>query len=747
MEIVGYSDPIDVRPGEAIRFMVSSTREKYRADVVRLIHGDENELGPGFIEQPVHSAADGDYDGRVQPIHTGSAVEVDDHPLLRPDSVTVATHVLPTTPGIGRQGILTKWSEADQAGYGLFLGETGRAEFVVRTRDGVVRVRTASPLVSHRWYLLTAGYDASTGRIAIVKVGRERGGVEAGTNDVAEDIREAAAIVHSPGPFLMAGRWSGAGSGLASIGEHFNGKISAPRVLATGPGTALELISTEGEATEGRDGPSVASWDLAVGIDSSMVSDASSNELHGRAVNMPTRGVTGHTWSGRSDHFVHAPGDYDAIHFHDDDLEDAQWESDVEWTVPVEQPSGIYALRLRATVDGTTVEDHVPFFIQPPPGGSAEVAFLAPTNTYYAYANERVEDSLGLDAHEDYQDETGRYRYIVENRLLSLYDHHSDGSGVCYSSRLRPNLTMRPRSRMRINNIPHLLGSDLHITEWLGHLGHEFDVITEEALHREGRSLLGPYRVVITGTHPEYWSEQMLDALADYLAAGGRCMYLGGNGFYWVTAFDPERPHVMEIRRPPGTTRAWEAWPGEYHLSSTGELGGLWRHRGRAPQVLTGVGFAAQGFDKSAPYYVNPDLEDNVAFVFEGVDVADGILGDQRSLVLGEGAAGFELDRINHELGTPSGTYLLASTRHTDFSDSYQAAVEDTMMSDSMQGGSVNENVRSDLALVTYPNGGAMFSVGSIAWSGALSVEDYQSDVSRVTRNVLEAFLDDEIAW
>ena len=102
MEIVGYSDPIDVRPGEAIRFMVSSTREKYRADVVRLIHGDENELGPGFIEQPVHSAADGDYDGRVQPIHTGSAVEVDDHPLLRPDSVTVATHVLPTTPGIGR---------------------------------------------------------------------------------------------------------------------------------------------------------------------------------------------------------------------------------------------------------------------------------------------------------------------------------------------------------------------------------------------------------------------------------------------------------------------------------------------------------------------------------------------------------------------------------------------------------------------------------------------------------------------
>ena len=26
-------------------------------------------------------------------------------------------------------------------------------------------------------------------------------------------------------------------------------------------------------------------------------------------------------------------------------------------------------------------------------------------------------------------------------------------------------------------------------------------------------------------------------------------MYLGGNGFYWVTAVDPEGPHMIEIRR------------------------------------------------------------------------------------------------------------------------------------------------------------------------------------------------------
>ena len=37
----------------------------------------------------------------------------------------------------------------------------------------------------------------------------------------------------------------------------------------------------------------------------------------------------------------------------------------------------------------------------------------------------------------------------------------------------------------------------------------------------------------------------MLDALAGLAAAtGGRLMYLGGNGFYWVTSLTPRSPHV-----------------------------------------------------------------------------------------------------------------------------------------------------------------------------------------------------------
>ena len=48
-------------------------------------------------------------------------------------------------------------------------------------------------------------------------------------------------------------------------------------------------------------------------------------------------------------------------------------------------------------------------------------------------------------------------------------------------------------------------------------------------------------------------------------------MYLGGNGFYWRIAFDPELPHVIEVRRAEGGIRTWAAEPGEYYHSFTGE--------------------------------------------------------------------------------------------------------------------------------------------------------------------------------
>jgi hypothetical protein len=52
-------------------------------------------------------------------------------------------------------------------------------------------------------------------------------------------------------------------------------------------------------------------------------------------------------------------------------------------------------------------------------------------------------------------------------------------------------------------------------------------------------------------------------------------MYMGGNGFFWVISYHPEKPWVMEVRKGESGSRAWQAAPGETLHSTTGEKGGL----------------------------------------------------------------------------------------------------------------------------------------------------------------------------
>ena len=44
------------------------------------------------------------------------------------------------------------------------------------------------------------------------------------------------------------------------------------------------------------------------------------------------------------------------------------------------------------------------------------------------------------------------------------------------------------------------------------------------------------------------------------------------------------------------------------------------------------------------------------------------------------------------------------------------------------------------MALTSRADGGAVFAVGSVTWTGSLSHADYQNDVARITRNVLDRF-------
>jgi N,N-dimethylformamidase len=279
-------------------------------------------------------------------------------------------------------------------------------------------------------------------------------------------------------------------------------------------------------------------------------------------------------------------------------------------------------------------------------------------------------------------------------------------------------------------------GADFHIVDWLDGIGQDCDIITDEDIHHEGLDLLKPYRCIIAGSHPEYHSAAMLDAFDSYLAEGGRLMYLGGNGFYWRTAFHPGLPGVIEVRRSEGT-RTWQAHPAELHLSFTGEPGGLWRSSGRAPQRLVGVGFASEGFDANS-YFLRTleSFDPRARFIFDGVG-KDERIGDFGSL---GGAAGFELDIADPALGTPPHALTLA--RSVEHSNVYALTPEELISAQPATDGIENPKVRADMVFFETPKGGAVFSTGSITWATALAHNGYDNNVARITRNVLKRFID-----
>lgn len=728
MKVFGYTDRLSVRPGESVSVMVSSASEEYRARLVRLIHGDVHPDGPGYKATTVPSPIDGSHPGFEQPIVHGSHLEVE--ALACPRELTVAVWVWPTLLGPGERGLLG-YASADRAGLGLTLDEQGS---VALWLGGSEVARTEAIARVERWCLVTASCDPASDR-ATVGIGPEDG-----TMSFAQCTLPAGAA-EEPAPFWVGG-WSGAG--------HFNGKLEAPVLFERAlDGEECERLRRDA-ATPEQLGSVLARWDFGTGFSSSLVPDASAHGHDGRLVNRPTRAVTGRRWTGAEVDFRRVPEQYAAIHFHDDDLDDVEWEPSFTWTVPDDLPSGVYGIELE--VDGG--EDVVPVFVAPPRGkASAPVALLLPTFSYLAYGNEHVmsdpeagEFFRELGSEVDYPSQSQDVTILAE-QLHSLYDLHNDGSGVCHSSWRRPLLSMRPKYKEPDLSLgegaAHQLNADLHLVDWLHERGQDVDVITDADLHAEGVELLARYRVVISGSHHEYVSERILDGIAAYVGGGGRFMYMGGNGFYWVAELDPEQGHTIEVRRWGASTRLWDARPGEWHLASTGTLGGTWRYRGRAPQRIFGTGFAAQGSGENRPYERTPEsYADEVSFVFAGLGDKT-VIGDQPALVNFRGAAGFEVDRYDAQLGSPDGTVVLATA--SGFSDHYQHVVDEVLMSNSSQGGSVSPFVRADMTLVPYPDGGAVFSTASIAWCSCLSHNEYENDVSRITANVLQRFLADEV--
>ncbi|MHB1101766.1 MAG: N,N-dimethylformamidase beta subunit family domain-containing protein [Devosia sp.] len=433
----------------------------------------------------------------------------------------------------------------------------------------------------------------------------------------------------------------------------------------------------------------------------------------------PTFCVTSARWDGSVLDARLGPEQYDAVHFHDTDMAAPDWPVSYTALVPEHAESGVYAFEL---VAGEVVE-RVPFFVAPPKPEAA-LLFVAPTSTYLAYADEYLPSHL----YEWIGTDRG-HLFARDNELRSLYDYHGDGSGVSLISSRKPKATLRDDYTYPLCGDPHNLPVDLHFLKFCARNDIAIDVVTDAELHAEGAMLLQRYRGVVTGSHPEYLSVQMEQGYRDYIAMGGRLAYMGGNGFAAAVAY---RDDLMELRRGPTQSgRTWDGPVAEMGLALTNEPGGYLRDRGRGEYRLVGVGISLMGFSPALPYTrTEASHAEAFAWLFEGVAETFGGSG-----IVQGGAAGYEVDAVNHHLGSPDDIVVLAAA--TGFPPSY---VDDP--GKWFEGGAEEREAqrRADMTIWTHGSGGTVFSASSVSFLGALPGWGEETDVGKLTLNLLRRY-------
>jgi N,N-dimethylformamidase len=719
LPITGYLDRFSHRPGETFTAFVS-VRDggAYRARLVRVLSGDPNPRGPGMRLEDLSRRFDQSLSGRRQEIHLGSYGIVGTGAPR--DAQAACTWTVIMRAGVADAGQVLLSETDKDAGVALLIGEHG-VTARISSKGETIELAAGAPIQAAHWYRAWLAADPRSGRVV---VGQQR---LDGAAPVTAETAASGLVLPSGGTVLFAAE------DAVSPRHHFTGKLEDPAILRgfvtswKDPGARLEALAPD----------LIAGWDFSLGIDGQSISDIGPHACHGHLVNTPKRAVVGTRWSGREQCWRHAPHDYGAIQFFDDDLGDCQWQADFSWTVPDDLRSGAYALHLTCSAG----EDWLPFYVLPKRQGPfAPIAFLASTFTYQAYANHA---RTAID--QAYHDRVAAWGAFPHNPVdyptygRSTYNKHRDDSGIAFSSRRRPILTMRPGfltfNDPRGSGMRHY-PADLHLLAWLEAKGFNFDIVTDEDLDDEGVALIAPYRTVLTGSHPEYHTLGTIDALAAYTRQGGRLCYLGGNGFYWRVARDRSVPHLIELRRAEGGIRTWAAEPGEYYHQTDGQLGGLWRRNRRPPQMLVGVGFSCQAAFEGTHYRRLPaSREARFAWMFVGID--EDVIGNYG--LSGGGAAGFELDRADPMLGTPDGTVILARSEHP--LPSFLTVPEELLSNTiTINGEKVEDLSRGEIVYFDTPSGGAVFSVGSITFCGSLWHNGFEGPVSRLLENVVRHF-------
>ncbi len=362
--------------------------------------------------------------------------------------------------------------------------------------------------------------------------------------------------------------------------------------------------------------------------------------------------------------------------------------------------SGLYYLWAR-TPPGRTFS--FPWVVAPSEP-RARIAVLASTNTWNAYNNfggrsnyinpgglpekPTVNARLDLDR---YTKATSVWSIPDERYRPLSFDRPEPGNHIFDNSPWdHSSITDPIQGRIQCGQAP----GEWRLLGWLEREGFEYDYYAEAQLH-DGTLPLDSYSLLILSVHPEYWTREMLLRVRQWVfERGGRLMYLGGNGLNCEVVLNEKGAMTCLSYDDSNLAGGHES---RMHRTFDSEAS------------LLGVVYSEAGIMTAAPYRVL----DQSHWVFEGTGLRNGDHFGEKTLherVPG-GASGHETDKVT--ASSPKNLRLLAKGTNPD-------------------GGGAD--------LVYFEAGkGAVFSAGSITWVSALFPD---AVVSRITRNVLERFID-----
>ncbi|RJL32726.1 N,N-dimethylformamidase beta subunit family domain-containing protein [Bailinhaonella thermotolerans] len=365
--------------------------------------------------------------------------------------------------------------------------------------------------------------------------------------------------------------------------------------------------------------------------------------------------------------------------------------------VPAGWPPGVYVAILvegdgrgrdrsdpdRSTADGRSAR--ALFVVRPAPDRApAPILYKLPLLTYHAYNT--------VDG-EPYDAGAGRGQWCLYNHpedpaLPTGVSVHRPGGGTGGTPYDVDNFDpFDPTPRQTY------VHWDGRFAAWLEREGYEADFCTDVDLHREGRALLRPYRLMVSAGHDEYWSEAMRDAAEGYVGDGGNIAFFGGNTCWWRVVF---------------------------HDDVTYSRVGFWHEEGRPENHLTGVSFRNGGErDRDEhPVRVGYRVQHAGHWVYEGTGLRDGDVFGEEEYVVGYECDGADFRRTRSpavptcEDGTPRTFTILA-------------------VGDAKASGWGFGNAAATLGV--YERGGTVFNAATTDWPRALG----NRHVARVTRNVL----------